>query len=262
MILEYRNLEVCFEKKDCVLHDFSLEVEKGEIVALVGESGSGKTTVVRATMGLLPVNGEISSGDIVFDGESLVDMDTKTLNSMRGKDLSMIFQDSGAMLNPVRTIGSQFVEFIQAHKKISRKDAYAEAKDTLERMSLPNSEVIMKSITSSLSGGMRQRVGIAMAMNFAPNVLFADEPTSALDVTIQAQIIGQMAQLREEHGTTIIMVTHNLAVAAYLADRIIVMENGRIVEMGESQSIIKNPTHPYTKELIDAIPDFRRKKYV
>lgn len=260
-MLKFDNLNVNFNE-NTVLKDFSLELKQGEIIALVGESGSGKTTAVRAAMGLLPSDGYISSGDILLDGTSLVSMNEKTLNSMRGTKLSMIFQDCGSMLNPVCSIGSQFVEFIRAHEKISKKDARIKAKNALEKLNLPHSDIIMKAIPSDLSGGMRQRVGIAMAMTFTPQILFADEPTSALDVTIQAQIISQMAKLREEYNTSIVLVTHNLAVARYLADKIFVMNNGIIVEQGFSDDIIKNPSHEYTKQLIQAIPDFRRKSYV
>ncbi len=260
-MLEFQKVNVSFQDTP-VLNDFSLTLKRGEIIALVGESGSGKSTVVRAAMGLLPAGGVITQGNIVLDGKSLTSLGKKEHRAYLGTQLSMIFQDSASMLNPVRSIGSQFVEFIQAHEKVSKKEANCKAKRQLENMQLPHVDTLMKSIPSVLSGGMRQRVGIAMAMTFVPQVLFADEPTSALDVSIQAQIVRQLVQLREDFGTSLIVVTHNLAVAAYVADRIIVMKGGSIVESGRSDSIVENPIHPYTKELISAVPDLKRSKYV
>ncbi len=260
-MLEYKNVEVSFEKQ-AVLHDFTLTIGESEITALVGESGSGKTTAIRAAMGLLPVGGEVSGGDIILDGKSILNTTEKEYNPIRGTKLSMIFQDSGAMLNPVRTIGSQFVEFIRAHEKITKALAWEKARKQLENTGLPHSEVIMKAIPADLSGGMRQRVGIAMGMTYTPQILFADEPTSALDVTIQSQIVKQLAELRGMANTSIVLVTHDLAVAAYLADTIVVMQNGRIVESGKAQSLVASPQCDYTKNLIAAIPDFRRQSYV
>lgn len=257
-MLRFKQTQVSYDDR-VVLDDFSVEINQGEIVALVGESGSGKTTAIRAAMGLLPVGGAITAGDILLNKSSLLTMDGQQRLDLMGVQLSMIFQDSGAMLNPVRSIGSQFVEFIRTHeKKISKKDAYEKAKQQLLKTSLPHPDTIMKSTPDELSGGMRQRVGIAMAMTYTPQILFADEPTSALDVTIQAQIVKQLKDLRKIYGTSIILVTHNLAVAAYLADRIIVMQNGKIVEQGNSQDILKNPKMTYTKQLVDSVPDIKK----
>ncbi len=259
MILECKNMEVSFDGRP-VLHDFSLSIGKGEIIALVGESGSGKTTAIGAMMGLLPVSGSVTKGEIQFEGKTLEK--SGDWDGIRGKTMSMIFQDSGAMLNPIRTIGSQYVEFITNGNKIPKKQAWDMACEMLEKMGLYDGNAIMKSIPSQLSGGMRQRVGIAMAMTFQPDVLFADEPTAALDVTTQAQIVRQMMELRDNFGTSIVMVTHNLGVAAYMADKILVMEHGQVVEQGNSDDILHHAKHDYTKRLLNAVPDLKGASYV
>lgn len=173
---------------------------------------------------------------------------------LRGTQMSMIFQDSGAMINPVRRIGAQYVEYIRAHENISKKDAFDKGVEMLEKMRLPSGENIMKSYPFQLSGGMRQRVGIAMAMTFQPKLLLGDEPTSALDVTTQAQIVRQMMELREKYNTSIIVVTHNIGVAAYMADKIIVMKDGRIVDSGDRDQILNHPSCEYTKNLLASVP--------
>lgn len=242
--------------------DFDLHVKKGEIISLVGESGSGKTTVIRAVLGLLPQEGEITEGDIIYHGSSLLAKSEAEWMELRGSKISMIFQDCGAMLNPIRRIGSQFIESIRVHEKISKKEANEKAVHMLEAMNLPDGENVMHSYPFQLSGGMRQRVGIAMSMVFQPDLLLADEPTSALDVTTQAQIVKQMIQLREKNGTSIILVTHNLGVAAYMSDRIVVMQNGRIVETGTKEAIIQNPQTAYTKKLLTSVPTMEGIDYV
>lgn len=237
------------------LADFSLAVKPGEIVALVGESGSGKTTAVRAAMGLLPAGGQILSGDIRFQDRSLLNLSSREWQELRGQQMAMIFQDSGAMLNPIRSIGSQFTEFIRAHRWMPKKEARVLGSEMLKRMGLPHSEAVMRSYPFQLSGGMRQRVGIAMAMVFQPQLLLADEPTSALDVTTQAQIASQMMELREQYGTAILMVTHNLGLAAYMADQILVMKDGRVVDRGSREAILGGPVSEYTRALLAAVPE-------
>ena len=244
------------------LENFSLEMKPGEIVSLVGESGSGKTTAIRAVLGLLPGNGAVTKGDILFNGSSLLDMSEKQLDSIRGTDIAMIFQDSGAMINPIRRIGSQFEEYIRFHTKMSRQQAEVRAEEMLELMCLPNVKRIMRSYPFQLSGGQRQRVGIAMAMCFQPRLLLADEPTSALDVTTQAQIVRQMLQMNKLYNTGIILVTHNLGVAAYMSDKIIVMKDGHIVEQGNRQEVLHHSRSEYTKKLIEAIPVLDGDTYV
>ena len=260
-MLEIKNVTISYG--DCpTVKNFSMTLKKGEIASIVGESGSGKTTVIRAVLGLLPGGGKVTEGDILFEGKSLLENTAEEWRNLRGTDMSMIFQDSGAMLNPIRKIGSVFVEYIRTHEKISRKAAWEKGREMLEQMRLPSSDNIMKSYPFQLSGGMRQRVGIAMAMTFQPKLLLADEPTSALDVTTQAQIVRQMMELREEWGTSIIMVTHNLGVAAYMSDQILVMKEGQIADTGSRDQILKGGRSIYTQELLEAVPSLGGERYV
>lgn len=260
-MLELKNVTISYGDRPAV-KDFGMTLKKGEIVSLVGESGSGKTTVIRAVLGLLPGGGRVTGGDILFEGNSLLKNTNEQWRRLRGMDISMIFQDSGAMMNPIRKIGGVFVEYIRTHEKISRKDAWEKGVKMLERMRLPDGDHIMKSYPFQLSGGMRQRVGIAMAMTFQPKLLLADEPTSALDVTTQAQIVRQMMELRDEYGTSIIMVTHNLGVAAYMGDKITVMQHGMIMDQGNREHILRSPQSEYTRRLIAAVPTLEGERYV
>ena len=186
----------------------------------------------------------------------------KEWRKLRGHDVSMIFQDSGAMMNQTRLIGDSYVEYILTHEDISRKDAWAKGVEMIERMRLPDGDRVMRSYPFQLSGGQRQRVGIAMGMTYQPKLLLADEPTSALDVTTQAQIVRQFMELRDEYGTSIIIVTHNLGVAAYMGDKIVVMKHGEVVDKGEREYILHQSTNPYTKLLLDAVPTLGGKRYV
>ena len=193
-LLEINHVDISYGKRVTV-KDSNITLEKGEICAIVGESGSGKTTVIRAILGLLPEGGEVSKGDILFEGRSLLGLNEAELDTIRGRDITMIFQDSGAMIDPTSTIGSQFIEYIRAHEKIGKEEAYKKAAAMLAATRLPDADNVMHSYPFQLSGGMRQRVGIAMGMVFHPKLLLADEPTSALDVTTQAQIIRQMMDM-------------------------------------------------------------------
>lgn len=241
---------------------FNLSVKKGEIVSIVGESGSGKTTVIRAILGLLPSGGKVEEGEILFQEKSLLKLKKEEWKALRGSDISMIFQDSGAMINPIRRIGDQFVEYIRTHQRMRKKEAWSRGAEMLARMHLPNVDHIMRSYPFQLSGGMRQRVGIAMAMTFQPKLLLADEPTSALDVTIQAQIVRQFMELRKLYDTSMIVVTHNIGVAAYMADQMIVMQNGRIVDQGTREDVMNHPVSDYTRNLLACVPDMEGKRYV
>ena len=240
-----------------IIRDFNLEMQQGEIISIVGESGSGKTTLVRSVLGLLPGKGHVTAGDIIFDGDSLLQYTEKEWRALRGRGISMIFQNCGAMMNQMRTIGATFVEYICCQQKTSKKEAWDIGCEMLNRMRLPNPDNVMKSYPFQLSGGMRQRVGIAIAMTFQPKLLLADEPTSALDVSTQAQIVHQMLELRDEFGTSIIIVTHNLAVAAYMGDRILVMKHGEMVESGDRDHIFNHTQHEYTRQLLDAVPSLK-----
>lgn len=261
-MLEINNISVQYGLSPPVVRGFSLNVQPGEIVAIVGESGSGKTTVIRAAMGLLPHGGAVSQGDILMEGRSILKMSAEEQRKLCGTGISMIFQDSGMMINPIRKIGSQYVEYIRMHTSCTKQEAYARAVHMLEQMRLPDGDNIMRSYPFQLSGGMRQRVGIAMAMTFQPKLLLADEPTSALDVTTQAQIVRQMMELRDQYRTSIILVTHNLGVAAYMADRIIVMKNGVVVDDGSRDQVLNHAQHAYTQRLLAAVPTLEGEMYV
>ena len=254
MLLEVKDLDISYGDKLTVA-GANLELDKGEIMSIVGESGSGKTTVIRAVMGCLPGTGRISKGSITFDNQDLLKYTRKDWRKLAGSGMSMIFQDSGNMINPVRRIGEQYIDYIKNHDKSkSKTEAYKLACEMLGKMNLPNPENIMNSYPFELSGGMRQRVGIAIAMTFRPKILLADEPTSALDVTTQAQIIRQIVDIRNEFGVAVIIVTHNLGVASYMSNKIMVMKNGRVVESGLREQVIANPKDEYTKSLLNAVP--------
>lgn len=260
-MLKIDNITVQYGNNKPIIEDFSLEISSGEIVAIVGESGSGKTTVIRSVLGLLPGQGKVTKGDIVFEGDSLLNYTQKQWNQCRGTKMSMIFQDCGAMINPNRRIGSQFVEYIRVHEDMPKDKAKDKAIDMLNRMRLPQAKDIMRKYPFQLSGGQRQRVGIAMAMTFQPKLLIADEPTSALDVTTQSQIVKEMMELRDKYDTSIMIVTHNLAVAVYMADKIIVMKDGEVVDRGTRDEILNNTTSDYTKRLLASVPTWREEQH-
>ncbi len=261
-MLEIKNLAIQYGDKKPVVENFSLSVKKGEIITIVGESGSGKSTVLSAILGLLPNDGRVVNGDIIYDNESLVNKNIQQWRKIRGKKITMISQDSGGTLNPIRKIGKQFIEYIQTHSNLTTEEAEQRAMELLEKVNLKDSEIIMKSYVHQLSGGMKQRVGIAMALTFEPEIILADEPTSALDVITQAQIVKEIINLNKNSETAIIMVTHNLGVAAYMSDKIIVMKNGEIVDAGTKDEVIKNPKSEYTKKLLDSVPEIGGKRLV
>ena len=260
-MLELKDVTISYKNVPTVQH-FNMSMKQGQIISLVGESGSGKTTVIRAILGLLPGGGKVTAGQITLEGEDLLAYNSEKWRNLRGTDISMIFQDSGAMMNPTKKIGSVFTEYILTHEKISKKEAWNKGIMMLERMRLPVADNIMNSYPFQLSGGMRQRVGIAMGMTYQPKLLLADEPTSALDVTTQAQIVRQMMQLRDDYHTSIIVVTHNLGVAAYMSDYIIVMKQGIIEDQGTRAYILKESQNEYTRKLLDAVPSLGGERYV
>lgn len=260
MLLEVKNLHIQYAGTEMV-HGISFSLDSGEVLSLVGESGSGKTSVIRAILGCLPHEGRVNEGEIIFSGVNMLENTPKMWRDISGRNISMIFQDSGSMMNPIRTIGSQFVEYILEHSSMDPQKAEKEAKEILDKMQLPNPDTIMDSFPFELSGGMRQRVGVAMAMFFRPQLLLADEPTSALDVTTQAQVVKELMKICREDGTAIILVTHNLGVATYMSDKIMVMQNGHVVEEGTSEVIIENPQVNYTKELLHSVPQIGGMSY-
>ena len=261
MLLEINDVDIAYDGKPTV-QDFSLKLGEGKICSLVGESGSGKTTVIRAVLGLLPGSGTVTKGDILFEGQSLLGYTPRQWRDLRGSDISMIFQDSGAMMNPTKRIGAVFTEYIRTHQKVSKAEAWDKGVEMLEKMHLPDGENVMRSYPFQLSGGMRQRVGIAMAMTFQPKLLLADEPTSALDVTTQAQIVRQMMELRNQYGTSIIIVTHNLGVAAYMSDYLVVMKTGKIEDEGTREHVLHNSDNAYTQKLLAAVSSIGGERYV
>ena len=260
-LLEIKHVDISYGKQ-LTVEDCNITLDKGEICSIVGESGSGKTTVIRAVLGLLPGGGKVTNGDIIYEGRSLLELNAAEWRALRGHDISMIFQDSGAMMNQTRLIGKSFVEYIKTHEDISKEDAWAKGSEMLGRMRLPDPARIMRSYPFQLSGGMRQRVGIAMGMTYQPRLLLADEPTSALDVTTQAQIVRQMMELRDEYGTSIIIVTHDLGVASYMADKVVVMKNGKIEDQGDRDYILHKTKNAYTNKLMEAVPSLGGKRYV
>lgn len=254
MLLKIENLSLSFPNGFQALKGVSLNIKEGEILALVGESGSGKTLTALSILGLQPANASINSGEIYFQGQKLPS-DFEALRKIRGKKIALIPQDPMSSLNPVYRIGEQLVEAIEVHqeesqKKLSQEEMKAKAIDYLNKVGIPNPQSRFDSYPHELSGGMRQRVMIAMAIINDPDLLIADEPSTALDVTVQAQILELLKSLNK----TILFITHDLAVVAEIADRVLVMKDGEIVEEQDVFEIFKNPKENYTKELLAAIP--------
>ena len=255
--LEVRNLSTYFYTQNGIIpavDQISFHVAKGEILGLVGESGSGKSVTGYSILGLIDDPGRIVSGEVLLNGKDLTRIPKKELRALRGNRIAMIFQDPMMTLNPVLRIGLQMIETIQAHEKISRSLAHKRACDTLTMMGIPSPQERLNAFPHQLSGGMRQRVAIGIAMLHKPDLIIADEPTTALDVTIQAQILSEMQTLCRQYGTSLIWITHDLSVIAGLADRIAVMYAGRIIEQGGIDEVLDHPLHPYTKGLINSLP--------
>ena len=256
-LLTYQSVEVSFNGLP-VIRDVSFSLRSGEILGIVGESGSGKSTLLRAAMGLLGNGGMVTRGDIWFDGKDLPDLSEKEMRKIRGAGIGMVFQDAGASLCPVRTIGDQIYESMAAHGRISRGQARDRALGLLERLQFQNGQRIWDSYPFELSGGMNQRAAIAMAMLTEPPVLLADEPTSALDAAVQKQVVEELLRLRSIFGTAIMLVTHDIGVVSAMADTILVLRDGRIMEYGPARQVLEAPRHPYTRQLLDAVVKLRR----
>lgn len=233
----------------------SFNLKKGEILGIVGESGSGKSVTVTSIMRLLPkATGKIVDGEILFEGKDLVKLSDKEMLKIRGKDITMVFQDPMTSLDPVFTIGHQMIEVIRVHQKISKEESEKLAINALKMVGIPEAESRMNSYPHEFSGGMRQRVIIAMAIVSNPKVIIADEPTTALDVTVQAQVLGLLKDLREKLDTSIILITHNLGVVWDMCEKVMVMYAGKTVEYTSTKELYKNPFHPYTWGLLNSIP--------
>ena len=242
------------------LNNVSFSMKQGEVLGIVGESGSGKSVTAYSLMGLTAYPGKLIGGEIRFNGHEVEKMTEKEFRKMRGEEVSIIFQDPMTSLNPVYTIGNQIVEMVRLHTNKDKKAAYARAKELLELVGINEPERRLKQYPHELSGGMRQRVMIAIALACEPKLLIADEPTTALDVTIQAQILELMMELRKKLGMSIIMITHDLGVVASMCEKIAVMYAGKIVEYGTTDEIFYNPKHEYTKGLINSIPKLNQKE--
>ncbi len=256
-ILEINNLSIKYGNGQNVVNNFSLAISKGEVVSIVGESGSGKSTLIHSILRVLPSNAIIHSGEIIYKGQNLLDLTYKQLRNISGEEISMIFQNTQTHMDPIKKIFKQYHEFLITHDKtISKSKSQKIQQEMLKLVGLDNYEQVMNSYISELSGGMQQRVAIAMAFTFKPSLILADEPTSALDTTIQAQIVKEMSKLTRKSGTSIIFVTHDMGVASYISDKIVVMKNGNLIEQGSRDEIINNPKMAYTKELLNSIPKF------
>ena len=256
-LLRYNHVDISYLGQP-VIRDVSFSLHSGEILGIVGESGSGKSTLIKAAMGLLGCEGQVTRGDIWFKGKNLPELPPKELRKLCGPELGYIFQSSGSAFCPIRTVGAQLFETMRAHGKITKADFEVQALELLSKLGFDSGKRILASYPFELSGGMQQRVGIAAAMLLNPSVLFADEPTSALDVTIQKQVVEEMLMVRKTFGTAIVLVTHNLGVIGAMTDRVLVLENGRCVECGSTRQVLSQPRADYTKSLLAAVPRLRR----
>ena len=269
-VISVKNIKTYFYSENrCnrAVNGVSFEVKRGRTLCVVGESGCGKSVTASSIMQLLPRLARIEEGEIIYHSEEKGDIEIqklkrngKEMRELRGKDIAMIFQDPMTALNPVFKVGDQIAENIMQHEKVSKKEAKARALELLTQMGIPEPEKRINQYPHEFSGGMRQRAVIALAMSCNPKVLLADEPTTALDVTIQAQIFELMDMLKREHNTAIMLITHDMGVVSELADDVLVMYMGNVIESGTAREVLKNPKHPYTKALLASIPVLGRGK--
>lgn len=258
MLLEVKNLKTQFFTDKGVItavNGIDFQIEDGKTVCIVGESGSGKSITSLSIMQLLEESGKITQGEIIFEGKNLLEFTEKDMRAIRGKDISMIFQEPMTSLNPSYTVGYQVDEVLKLHQKnLNKMQRKKKVIDAFELVGIPNAKDKYNEYPFKLSGGQRQRVMIAMAMACEPKLLIADEPTTALDVTIQAQVLDLMNELKEKKGTSILFITHDLGVVAQMADEVVVMYRGNVVEKASAKELFANPRHPYTKALLNSIP--------
>ncbi|MFC8713975.1 ABC transporter ATP-binding protein [Streptomyces sp. NPDC057197] len=263
MLLEVRDLHVEFRTRDGIAHavnGVSYEVDAGRTLAVLGESGSGKSVTAQAIMGILDMPpGCITGGEILFQGRDLLKLPEEERRAVRGAKIAMIFQDALSSLNPVLTVGDQLAEMFTVHRGLSRRQARAKAVELMDRVRIPAAAQRVRDYPHQFSGGMRQRIMIAMALALEPDLIIADEPTTALDVTVQAQVMDLLAELRREFDMGLILITHDLGVVADVADEIAVMYAGRIVERAPVHELYKRPAHPYTRGLLESIPRLDQK---
>ncbi len=259
-LLEVKNLQTHFPTRAGLVkavNDVSFYIDEGELVGLVGESGCGKSITALSVMRLIASPGKIIGGKILFKGENLLEFSDDKMRGLRGNDIAMIFQDPMTSLNPVYTVGEQIAEALRLHRNLNKKDAWNEAIEAMKEVSIPDPSRRVDDYPHQLSGGMRQRVMIAMALACNPELLIADEPTTALDVTIQAQILELLDELRQTRKLAVLLITHDLGVVAEVADRVCVMYTGRIVEESGVDEIFQKPKHPYTEGLLKSVPKLR-----
>jgi peptide/nickel transport system ATP-binding protein len=261
-ILDVKELSVQYSTSRgavSAVNSVDLGLRKGETIGLVGESGSGKSTLGLSLLQLLPPPGHITGGQVLYDNTDLVTAKETLLQRIRGREISMVFQDPSATLNPLMRIRDHFLEFFAAHEpNLSKSDAVSKSKDLLVQLGIPAER--LEDYPHQLSGGMKQRVCIGLAIALTPRILIADEPTTALDVLVEAQILGLLRGLKNDLNLTLILITHNMGVVAETADRIAVMYAGRLVEVGDTKSIFQNPLHPYTKGLLQSVPNLKKRK--
>ena len=256
-ILKYEHVDITYNGI-CAVKDVSFRLSEGEILGIVGESGSGKSTLIKAAMGLLGPAGLVTRGDIRYKGKNLPDLPENERRKLNGPELGMIFQSAGSSFCPIRTVGAQLYESAREHVAMPRERFLARALDMLQKLGFENGRRILDAYPFELSGGMQQRVGIAAAMLLNPSVLLADEPTSALDVSVQKQVVEEMLLVRESFGAAIVLVTHNIGVIGAMADKVLVMKNGEMVEYGETQQVLNDPKEDYTRLLMSAVPKLKK----
>lgn len=257
-ILKIENLNLVFDLQHgaCqALYDVNLELERGQTLAIVGESGCGKTLTAMSILQLIPNTARITSGKIIYNGQNLLDLNDKQMQKIRGKHIALIPQDPMTSLNPLYTIGDQLLEVITLHQNLKGEEAVDKAIEALEKVKIPNPKERLKNYPHEFSGGMRQRVIIAMAIACNADIIIADEPTTALDVTVQAQIMDLLNEIRDTYHTSIILISHDLGLVAENSNKIAVMYAGSVVEYSENKELFKNPKHPYTKALLNSLPD-------
>lgn len=260
VLLSVGDMDITYGKGAAAIRGISFTIRPGEVLAIVGESGSGKTSIIRALLGCISGDGQIAKGTITFDGIDITALTNEEWRRYRGRSISMIFQDSGNALDQIMRIGKQMVEHISRLTGKDKEAAEEEARTLLARVALPSD--VLHRYPFELSGGQRQRLGIAMAMTVTPKLLLADEPTSALDTTTQAQIVEELLRLAKDKGTAIIIVTHNMGVAVHMADTIMVMKEGRVVDYDRKDVIVTEPKSEYTKTLLAVVPSLYGKRYI
>lgn len=258
-LLRVEHITICYNRKS-VVHDVSFDLHQGEVLGIVGESGSGKSTIIKAIMGLLGGDGLVTRGDIYYKNQNVLDMPQSKLRKLLGPEMGMVFQDCKAALCPIRTVGDQIYESISEHEKVSKDEIYKRASEVMTKIGLADSRRVLESYPFELSGGMNQRVGICIAMMQRPSLLLADEPTSALDVTVQKQVVDELKLMRAQYNTAMIVVTHNIGIVKAMAEKVLVLQNGKVMDYGGVDRVLTHSENEYTKKLMDSVLHLRRDK--